>query len=375
MNHPPRIICTVTNDLNYDQRMHRICSALVEAGYEVWLTGRRLRESKTLTERSFRQIRLNCFSRKGFLFYAEYNVRLFFFLIFNRFDAVGTVDLDTMPAGALAGLLKGKPGVFDAHEYFTEVPEVVNRPLVKNFWRLVEWLFLPFFCHAYTVGPALAALFSEKSGIAFQVVRNVPDPRESSLVKTAMEKKILMYQGALNEGRGIEILIEMMALLPENFELYLAGEGDLSAKLREIAAASPASARIKFLGFVQPADLKQLTSEAWLGFNLLENKGLSYYYSLANKFFDFVQAGVPVVTMDFPEYRALYNVHEVAVLLPDLDAGRIAAAVARLADKQTEYQRLSDNCRQAAQVWNWEHDKKVLLSVWDDALPLKFFKE
>lgn len=373
MNRPPRIICTVTNDLNYDQRMHRICSALAEAGYEVWLTGRRLRESKTLTECSFRQIRLNCFSRKGFLFYAEYNVRLFFFLIFNRFDAVGTVDLDTMPAGALAGLLKGKPGVFDAHEYFTEVPEVVNRPLVKNFWRMVEWLFLPFYRHAYTVGPALAMLFSEKSGIPFQVVRNVPDRRELTSDKKVGESKILMYQGALNEGRGIENLIEMMALLPATFELHLAGEGDLSAKLRELAAASPAAERIKFLGFVRPADLKQLTSEAWLGFNLLENKGLSYYYSLANKFFDFVQAGVPVITMDFPEYRTLHNVHEVAVLLPDLDAGRIAAEVLLLSENPAEYRRLLDNCRLAGKIWNWEHDKQVLLSVWGDVLPLNAF--
>jgi glycosyltransferase involved in cell wall biosynthesis len=368
MSIPPRIICTVTNDLNYDQRMQRICTTLSEEGYEVWLVGRHLPGSKPLTERPFRQIRLHCWNHKGFLFYAEFNVRLFFFLIFTRFDAVGTVDLDTMPAGATAAFCKNKKRVFDAHEYFTEVPEVVNRPLVKAFWTWVERLFLPFYRHAYTVGPALAALFAEKYGLPFAVVRNVPNTVMPIKKKAFSGKKILLYQGALNEGRGIEALISAMAFLPDAFELYLAGEGDLSKQLRERASYLQVDHKVFFLGFVPPETLRARTQEAWLGFNLLENKGLSYYFSLANKFFDYVQAGVPTITMDFPEYRALNNLHEVAVLLPALQPEKIAAAVLQLAEDTPAYQHLVAHCATAATVWNWENEKTTLLSVWQNAL-------
>lgn len=170
-----KAIClTVTNDLTYDQRMHRIAGSLAAHGYAVTLVGRRLPHSVDLDERPFRQHRLRCFWNKGFLFYAEYNLRLFFYLMRASWDAVGVVDLDTLPAGTLAALLKRKARVFDAHEYFTEVPEVTGRPFVKAFWNGVARIFLPFYRYAYTVGPGLADRFSAAYGIPFQVVRNVP---------------------------------------------------------------------------------------------------------------------------------------------------------------------------------------------------------
>ncbi|MEO6760490.1 MAG: glycosyltransferase, partial [Saprospiraceae bacterium] len=159
------IICTVTNDLTYDQRMQRICTSLAEQGYWVQLVGRQLPASIPLKSRPFEQKRLRCRFRKGFPFYAEYNLRLFFYLMTARYDAVCSVDLDTLGAGCLATLLRRKKRVFDAHEYFTEVPEVVHRPVVKAFWGLVAWCCLPFYRHAYTVGPALAEIFAKKYGL------------------------------------------------------------------------------------------------------------------------------------------------------------------------------------------------------------------
>ncbi len=170
------ILFTVTNDLTYDQRMHRICGTLASAGHRVWLVGRALPHSVPLEGKAFRQKRLRCFFQKGFVFYAEYNLRLFFFLLFASYDAVCSIDLDTQPAGCLATLLRRKKRVFDAHEYFTEVPEVVDRPFVKGFWETVARLCLPFYRHAYTVGPCLAGIFKEKYGVNFGVVRNVPGP-------------------------------------------------------------------------------------------------------------------------------------------------------------------------------------------------------
>ncbi len=122
--------------------------------------------------------------------------------------------------------------------------------------------------------------------------------------------------------------------LIDNVELWLAGEGDLSAALRQQAA--------------------QLGVQAWAGLNLLENRGLSYYYSLATKFFDYVQAGRPVLTMNFPEYRALNAQYEVALLLDELSPARVAAAIMQLRGEEGLYARLQLACAQAREIWNWE---------------------
>lgn len=201
---PMRIVFSVTNDLTYDQRMHRICGTLAANGYAVTLVGRALPSSNALETRSFQQKRLHCIFKKGVLFYAEYNLRLFLYLLVSRFDAVCSIDLDTLPAGCLASLLRRKKRVFDAHEYFTEVPEVVDRPTIKWFWERVARTCLPFYRHAYTVGPALARLFEEKYKVEFGVVRNVPTKAPSQNRQTTNAHKTILYQGALNEGRGIE---------------------------------------------------------------------------------------------------------------------------------------------------------------------------
>jgi glycosyltransferase involved in cell wall biosynthesis len=357
------LIFTVTNDLTYDQRMHRICGTLAEHGYAVTLVGRAMSHSIPLEIKAFEQKRLRCFFQKGFAFYAEYNLRLCWFLLFARCDAVCSIDLDTLPAGCLATLLRRKKRVFDAHEHFTEVPEVVGRPVVKFFWEMVARTCLPFYRHAYTVGPALAGIFEKKYGLKFEVVRNVAGPSLSRFIGRLGEGPGLLYQGALNAGRGIEALLEAMQHL-DNVTLALAGEGDLSEALRQKARELQLEKKVVFLGYVQPADLKRLTAQAWLGLNLLENRGQSYYYSLANKFFDYVQAEVPVLTMDFPEYRALNAQHEVAILLPTLDPATIADSIRNLLENKDLYQKLQENCRAARTEWNWQHEQKILLALW-----------
>jgi glycosyltransferase involved in cell wall biosynthesis len=258
----------------------------------------------------------------------------------------------------------GKKRVFDAHEYFTEVPELVGRPFVRSVWNLVAKVFVPRYGHAYTVGPALAERFTKAYSIPFSVVRNVPVvaiPGSEKIAKAS--PPVILYQGALNDGRGIEATLEAMQTL-DGVQLWLAGEGDLSVQLRELARKLGVESRVRFLGYVKPADLKAITNQAWLGLNLLENKGLSYYYSLANKFFDCVQAGVPLLTMDFPEYRALNQVHRVAVLLERAEPGAIAEAISVLLNNPERYDALKAQCAEAAGIWNWEQEKPVLLAVW-----------
>jgi len=161
-------------------------------------------------------------------------------------------------------------------------------------------------------------------------------------------------------------MLEAMCDLPE-FRLILAGEGDLSDQLRQQAQALNLGDRVHFEGFIRPEGLKQLTARAWMGINLLENQGESYYYSLANKFFDYVAAGVPVLTMDFPEYRALHEEFPVAHLLQKLDKTSIVAALRHYQQNPEAHRKMHEQCMLAREKWNWAADEAVLLEVWQQA--------
>ncbi|MEL6924936.1 MAG: glycosyltransferase, partial [Bacteroidota bacterium] len=291
-----KIILTVTNDLSYDQRMIRICGSLAKAGYEVLLVGRWKPRSIALKKEAFRQKRLWCFFQKGKAFYLEYNLRLFFYLAFAKCHAICAIDLDTILPVLWAGRLRGRELVFDAHEHYTETPEVVDRPTVKAIWNRVANYAVPQFTHCYTVCQSLADIFEELYNNTFTVVRNVPLARPLPVMEDHSDVRILLYQGVLNEGRGLEALIAAMQRV-EGAQLWLAGEGDRSFELREQVREQQLEDRVRFLGYLAPVELKKITERAYLGFNLLENRGLSYYYSLANKFFDYVQAQVPALNM------------------------------------------------------------------------------
>jgi glycosyltransferase involved in cell wall biosynthesis len=358
-----KIIATVTNDLSYDQRMIRICTSLSKAGYEVQLVGRKRANSKPLTPQAFQQKRLNCYFDKGKLFYLEYNIRLFFFLFFARFDIVNSIDLDTILPGFFISKIKGKTCVYDAHEYFTEVPEVVTRPKIQKFWKSVEKLTVPHLKYCYTVGGSLAEMFSKEYKTPFAVVRNVPFKIKTSIKTPINDRKILLYQGALNEGRGLEHLIEAMQEI-EDAELQLAGEGDLSQILRDLVKEKGLEDKVTFLGFVLPKDLPKITARANIGLNLLENKGLSYYYSLANKAFDYIQGRKPSINMAFPEYQRINDEYGTFCLINDLKTDTIATALKRLLTDEEYYLSLVQKCDAAADVFVWEREEEVLLDVY-----------
>jgi hypothetical protein len=374
----PRLVFAVTTDLSYDQRMQRICASLAQAGYSVLLIGWQRPTSVPLGPQPYAQHRLRGWFQHGKLFYLEYNLRLLLYLLGQRAAAWACADLDAALPTWLRAWLGGQPFVYDAHELFTQVPEVVARPRVQRAWQWVENVVVPRARLRYTVGPALARLFEARHpGYPFAVVRNVPVAAQQAAPNTALVPAasaplpLLLYQGALNVGRGLAELLAAMPQVPAR--LVICGEGDCSAALRQQAARLGllAAGQVEFRGYVLPAALRTLTAQATVGIMLLENTGLSYYYSLANKFFDYVQAGIPQLCIDFPEYRALNARHEVAELVPDLAPATLAAALARLlpgGQPGPRYHQLAANCRRARAEWNWQQEEKTLVQLYRNLL-------
>lgn len=328
-------------------------------GHEVLLVGRKLPNSVPLSKYAFRQKRLHCYFRKGKWFYLEFNLRLFLFLLSQKMDAINSVDLDTLLPGVLVSRLRGKRIIYDAHEYFSETPEVVRRPTIQKIWSaLAQWC-IPRVHGAYTVGPALAQILGDRYGVDFGCIRNLPFGKKRTAPPRKESPPVLLYQGALNEGRGLEAILRAMPDIP-NAQLWLAGEGDLSRFLRKLAHQLSLNDRVRFLGYVRPEDLTDLTPRATIGLNLLENRGLSYYYSLANKAFDYLQAEVPAIHMDFPEYRALSEQYGGMVLLEDLSPAHLAYTLTNLLNDPQQLAQLIEDCHSAAPHLTWEQEQHRL---------------
>ncbi|MBR9859654.1 glycosyltransferase family 4 protein [bacterium] len=336
--------------------MIRICSTLQDAGYEVTLIGRKKDRRKSYEFR-FKTRRLTFLINKGPLFYALYNLRLFFILLFSKFDIIHSVDLDTLPAAFLVSKIRGKKLVYDSHEYFTEVPELLHRPSVRNIWLKIEAFILPKLENAITVGEKIAEEYENKYDLHFEVIRNMPELKEIE-GENQPESKFLIYQGALNKGRGLEALISCMTEVP--IQLKIAGKGDIEEELKELCSELKLEHKVEFLGNLLPEELPALTQSAFAGINVSENLGLSYYYSLNNKFFDYVQAGLPAITNEFPEYVALDKRYH-CVIFAEPSKESLLKAINLLLNDTALYEELKKNCFLARQHWNWTTEADRLL--------------
>jgi glycosyltransferase involved in cell wall biosynthesis len=366
-----RIHLLVSNEIRYDQRMIRVASSLQDAGYQILLIGRKKKDSFVLPSYVFKTLLLNCYFKSGVLFYLELNLRLFKFLSVNEADAVYAVDFDTLPASYLYHLFYSKPFVFDSHEFFTEVPELQHHPIKKWIWEIVGKKIIPKATFSITVSESLANILSEKYKVAFTTIRNLPTYKtiEFADILQRRKNKWVYYQGMLHKGRGIELLIQTMIFLPE-WTLILAGEGDKSEELKSLTHYLGLEKRVIFKGMVEPSDLIHLAKEAWISINILENSSLSYYYSLANKTFDYFQAWLPAIHIDFPEYRLLAKENKSICLLDKMDPKRLAQMIEDLWMDQAFYESMVASAAEAAKQYTWEKESKKLLKLFNIYFPL-----
>lgn len=359
-----RLVFAVTNDLSYDQRMIRICTSLSGAGYAVTLIGRRWHKTPPVPDQPFRQKRLFCFFKKGKISYLEYNIRLFFYLLFQKADAVCAIDLDTILPFYIVSVLKRVPRIYDAHELFCEMKEVVTRPLIYRAWKLTERFTVPRFQYGYTVNEAITGELFRMYGVQYEVIRNVPVLQPLSI--PAKPEKYILYQGAVNEGRSFETLIPAMQYV--NTRLVICGDGNFMEQARQLVQQYRLQEKVIFKGRILPSELKQYTKLAWAGVTLFENTGLNNFHSLGNRFFDYLHAGLPQLCVNYPAYQEINNQHVVAVLIDDLAPETIARGLNELLNNENLYTVLQQNCLQARQVFNWQEEEKKLLRFYKNIL-------
>ncbi|RYY88876.1 MAG: glycosyltransferase, partial [Chitinophagaceae bacterium] len=272
---------------------------------------------------------------------------------------------DTLLPCFVTARWKGAVRIYDAHELFTEMKEVRSRPAVHKAWLRIERYAVRAMDYGYTVGEEIAQIFEERYGQPFTVVRNMPYPKPEA-ERTAGIQPYVLYQGAVNEARGFEAIVPAWRHI--DLPLVVCGDGNFMSQLKELIAEHSVANKIELRGMLPPDELPAITAGATLGINFTENVGLNQLYCLPNKFFDYVQAGIPLVTNDYPQYRRLNEQYEVALLLPELTADSVAAGVQKLLNDPSYYSRLQQNARKAREHWHWANEAPLLLALYQKAL-------
>lgn len=359
--------------------MMRICSSLAKQGYDVTLVGRKLKQSVPLQSRSFRQKRLSCYFTKGPLFYAEYNLRLFFWLLVQKTDCICAIDLDTILPCLFVSKLKNTKRVYDAHELFCEMKEVVTRPSRYKLWKRIERFAVPQFKYGYTVCRPIAEEFKKMYGAEYEVIRNVPVktltndrwamtgvPVSHDNQQSTDNEIFFLYQGAVNEGRSFETLIPAMKKISAPLHIY--GDGNFLQETKALIEKNQLQEKVFLKGKLQPNDLAQITARAYAGITLFENNGLSNYLSLANRFFDYIQAGIPQVCVSYPAYKEINQTYDIALLIDSNSEDSVAAGLNLLLHDTVLYKRLKENCIRAREVLNWQEEEKQLITFYQHLL-------
>ena len=357
-----RVIVSVTNDISTDQRVAKVCATLMQNNFEVLLIGRKLKSSIPL-KRAFKTKRFNLLFNAGFLFYAEYNFRLFCYLLFTKKDILLANDLDTLLPNYLISKLQNKKIVFDSHELFPEIPELVHRPKVKKVWLALEKHILPKLKNNYTVCNSIAEFYKNKYQSNFRTIKNLPSKKEVKKGAFSFDtkgEKIILYQGALNVGRGIELMIETMHFL-QNHLLVLIGSGDISKSLKNKVSEENLNDKVFFLGKINPETLHKLTPLADLGLSLEEDLGLNYRFALPNKIFDYIQGEVPILVSNLPEMSKVISAYKVGEIVKNRTPEKLAKQIKEVLEK--EY---TKELKLAKTVLIWEQQEEKLIAIFNN---------
>lgn len=364
-----KITISVTNDLSTDQRVKKVCSTLNSMNYDILLIGRILPTSLKL-KRPYRTKRIKLIFNKGALFYAEFNIRLFIILLFSKVDIYHANDLDTLLANYLAAIIRRKPIVYDSHEYFTGVPEIQNKKIVKKIWQTIEQFIFPKLKHIITVNQSIAQLYKEEYKKDLRILRNVPNKIKTLKLKSKLElnivedRDIIITQGAgININRGVEELVEAMQYL-NDVCLIIIGDGDVIPQLKKRVLELKLENSVIFKGRMPYHEMMQYTQHAQLGLTLDKDTNTNYKYSLPNKLFDFIHAGIPVLASKIIEVEKIIKKYQIGLFINNHEPTHIANQIKYALDNKELISEWKSNTNNAAKELNWEIEENTLKDLY-----------
>lgn len=384
----PHVVMLLLNPFTHDSRVEKEAATLLEAGYRVSVVAL---AADGLPTRELRAgvdvIRVR---RPG------WPPLLRFFLVRRRMaqvairlepDAIHAHDTETLDIAGRAATPLGIPIVYDGHELWLER---VRRDRSAAYAALMRWYFarverrwLPRVAARITVSEPIAEHLRRRYGVADVVVLpnypmpvDPPDPpwplrRLPGATGVPADAPIILFIGNATEGRGIEDLMAAMETLPEA-HLVLLGAADQEGYVRPLARRHHLRSRVHVTPRVPTEHVVAYAASATVGMAAIPPVSLSYRYSLPNKLFQCMQAGLPVVASDFPQVRQVVEEAGAGITVDPLDAHAIAAAIRTYLDDPRR--READGARGRVAVrerFNWTAVAPRLVEVYRRLVPVE----
>jgi len=368
-------ICMVAfSDLRFDYRIFREATSLRQAGHRISIVSTAFSSDPLVGWDEF-EIYLIPIDRNRSLrlLYPLFWKEAGRLLLGIEADAYHAHDLDALGPSARAAKRRDRPLVYDSHEFWIEQSSLVNRPIMRSFWSQLEKRLIGRVNHAITVSQSIAHSLEERYGLEHvSVLRNLPlyRPRiESDLIRQVLhienERPIVLYQGGFLTENGLQEQIYAAKDFGDA-AFVLIGSGPCEDDLKNIVRQNHLEGRVYFIARVPFHELHSYSCSADIGLCLIKGTGKSFYFSLPNKLFEYMMAGLPTLTSNFPEMQRVIDETGAGVTIDPSDISTISQSVcAILADPKQRLQH-REAAQQAARRFNWEQEAKTLVQLYDE---------
>jgi glycosyltransferase involved in cell wall biosynthesis len=279
-------------------------------------------------------------------------------------------DLNTLPQACICSLIKRGKLIYDSHEVQTSRTGYVGKRyyyLEKVFIRHIDKMIMT----TNTRADYTRDLYRiEKPAVIHNYSVNIDLSHQSvdlhGILDIPREEPILLYQGGLQVGRGLDKILEAIPQIERGTVVFL-GNGKLKDSLIEYCQKAGLQDRVRFHPAVPVDELLYYTTNATLGFQVLQNICFNHYSTLSNKLFEYMMAEVPVVASHFPEIKKIVEKEKIGIIIDPESSSSIAkAANAIVANaEKIDYR---ENCRRAKEMYNWDMEKRHLIQIYEDLL-------
>lgn len=370
MSSKKKVLITFLGNINYDTRCKNLYDTLSANNYDVeflgfdWLT-----DGFMETRGDVSIIKL----KKGFLsipFYFKFIWHIKVKLITTKASIIFAEDIYTLPFAVIFGKLIRAKIYYDSRELFGYLAGLKDKKIKQAFWKWTEKFFIKKADYVMVTGPMDGEFLKKEYGIKDLILlRNLPRYYKSELkldlhshLQIDVSNKIILYQGVLLKGRGIEKVFAVLKELPDHV-FVIAGGGEFEEHYQNLAEQMNLTDQIFFLGKITQKDLPQVTASVDIGVSLIENLSISYYHALPNKLFEYIMADVPVIVSNLPQMKEIVDKYDVGYAVEFESKAELVNAIKKLTGNENLYESKKQNCHIASQELNWEKEVTNLLKT------------
>jgi glycosyltransferase involved in cell wall biosynthesis len=387
---PFKVCIHVLREARNDVRAMRAATALVKAGFSVDIVDIKTEHSQPNAEYTCRiclkHITIPSWytSRRFEPWFFVISVQAFFLSVFRllqtRADIYHASELTALPAACIAALLSRKPLIFEAYELHLPLPETnisFWHPLGGLLMRLLA-VILPRCAGVITVSPPIVEEIHKRFRVPeVTLIRNVPvyqvvqkNNRLQQFLGLNPHVRIAVYQGTLHASRGLDLLVQAAPYLAPDIVIVMMGAGptEIVSHLEALIASERVTDRIKIIPPVPYTELLAWTASADIGLYVLpRDYSLSIRWSLGNKLFEYLMAGLPVLTSELDAAVEVIKNYDVGQIVSSLAPPDLAAAINTMLTDTTAHARMRANALEAAQhEFCWEKESQKLIHLYEE---------